>query len=118
MGLNCEKMPIKPKLQNRRVVVAALFALMAGSGELIATSNVYAVKAYGPDRVALLTTFRHDVVVSTLPAHVIFSLIGGTCLSFYDWYCDLPPTSPQTRASRPTCRNPLTGTTQLYYRTG
>jgi nitrate reductase alpha subunit len=24
------------------------------------------------------------------------SLIGGTCLSFYDWYCDLPPSSPQT----------------------
>src|SRR3546814_11457035 len=24
------------------------------------------------------------------------SLIGGTCISFYDWYCDLPPSSPQT----------------------
>ncbi|MGU0160027.1 molybdopterin-dependent oxidoreductase [Escherichia coli] len=24
------------------------------------------------------------------------SLIGGTCLSFYDWYCDSPPASPQT----------------------
>ncbi|MFV5865378.1 molybdopterin-dependent oxidoreductase [Klebsiella pneumoniae] len=24
------------------------------------------------------------------------SLIGGTCLSFYDWYCDLPPASPMT----------------------
>lgn len=24
------------------------------------------------------------------------SLIGGVCLSFYDWYCDLPPASPQT----------------------
>ncbi|WP_156508898.1 molybdopterin-dependent oxidoreductase, partial [Oleiphilus sp. HI0132] len=23
------------------------------------------------------------------------SLIGGNCLSFYDWYCDLPPASPQ-----------------------
>ena len=23
------------------------------------------------------------------------SLIGGVCLSFYDWYCDLPPASPQ-----------------------
>ncbi len=20
--------------------------------------------------------------------------LGGTCLSFYDWYCDLPPASP------------------------
>ena len=24
------------------------------------------------------------------------SLIGGACLSFYDWYCDLPPASPMT----------------------
>ena len=24
------------------------------------------------------------------------SLMGGVCLSFYDWYCDLPPASPQT----------------------
>ncbi len=39
------------------------------------------------------------------------SLLGGTCLSFYDWYCDLPPASPQTRASRLTYRNLLTGTT-------
>ena len=23
------------------------------------------------------------------------SLIGGVCMSFYDWYCDLPPASPQ-----------------------
>ncbi len=23
------------------------------------------------------------------------SLLGGACLSFYDWYCDLPPSSPQ-----------------------
>ncbi len=22
-------------------------------------------------------------------------LIGGVCMSFYDWYCDLPPASPQ-----------------------
>ncbi len=24
------------------------------------------------------------------------SLIGGVCMSFYDWYCDLPPSTPQT----------------------
>ena len=24
------------------------------------------------------------------------SLLGGVTLSFYDWYCDLPPASPQT----------------------
>jgi nitrate reductase alpha subunit len=39
------------------------------------------------------------------------SLIGGVCLSFYDWYCDLPPASRRCGASRPTCRNRPTGTT-------
>jgi nitrate/nitrite transporter NarK len=24
------------------------------------------------------------------------SLLRGTCMSFYDWYCDLPPASPMT----------------------
>ena len=24
------------------------------------------------------------------------SLLGGVCMSFYDWYCDLPPASPMT----------------------
>jgi nitrate reductase alpha subunit len=24
------------------------------------------------------------------------SLMGGVCMSFYDWYCDLPPASPMT----------------------
>ena len=24
------------------------------------------------------------------------SLMGGVCMSFYDWYCDLPPSSPMT----------------------
>ena len=28
------------------------------------------------------------------------SLIGGACLSFYDWYCDLPPASPMTRGEQ------------------
>lgn len=23
------------------------------------------------------------------------NLMGGACLSFYDWYADLPPASPQ-----------------------
>ena len=29
-------------------------------------------------------------------ARAICSLLGGICMSFYDWYCDLPPACPQT----------------------
>ncbi|MFP1454649.1 molybdopterin-dependent oxidoreductase [Escherichia coli] len=35
-------------------------------------------------------------IVSYTSGARYLSLIGGTCLSFYDWYCDLPPASPQT----------------------
>lgn len=79
--------------------------------ELIAASNVYTVKTYGPDRVAGFSPIPAMSMVSYASGARYLSLIGGTCLSFYDWYCDLPPASPQTWASRPTCRNPLTGTT-------
>ncbi len=79
--------------------------------ELIAASNVYTVKTYGPDRVAGFSPIPAMSMVSYASGARYLSLIGGTCLSFYDWYCDLPPASPQTGASRPTCRSPLTGTT-------
>jgi nitrate reductase alpha subunit len=26
----------------------------------------------------------------------MLQLMGGVALSFYDWYCDLPPASPET----------------------
>ena len=39
------------------------------------------------------------------------SLLGGTCLSFYDWYCDLPPRLADDWASKPTYRNLPTGIT-------
>jgi nitrate reductase alpha subunit len=29
------------------------------------------------------------------------SLIGGTIMSFYDWYCDLAPASPETWGEAP-----------------
>ena len=60
--------------------------------ELIAASNVYTVKTYGPDRVAGFADPAMSMVSYASGARYL-SLIGGTCLSFYDWYCDLPPGS-------------------------
>ncbi len=79
--------------------------------ELIAASNVYTIKNYGPDRVAGFSPIPAMSMVSYASGARYLSLIGGTCLSFYDWYCDLPPASPQTWASKQTYRNLLTGTT-------
>lgn len=64
--------------------------------ELIAASNVYTVKNYGPDRVAGFSPIPAMSMVSYASGTRYLSLIGGVCLSFYDWYCDLPPSSPQT----------------------
>ena len=64
--------------------------------ELIAASNVYTIKHHGPDRVLGFSPIPAMSMVSYAAGSRYLSLIGGACLSFYDWYCDLPPSSPQT----------------------
>ncbi len=64
--------------------------------EIIGAANVYTIKKYGPDRVAGFSPIPAMSMVSYAAGTRYLSLIGGTCLSFYDWYCDLPPSSPQT----------------------
>ncbi|HET7333473.1 MAG TPA: nitrate reductase subunit alpha, partial [Rhizomicrobium sp.] len=66
------------------------------ANEIIAASNVYTIKEYGPDRVAGFSPIPAMSMVSYASGTRYLSLIGGVCLSFYDWYCDLPPSSPQT----------------------
>ncbi|MFL0805127.1 MAG: nitrate reductase subunit alpha [Agarilytica sp.] len=63
--------------------------------ELIAASNVYTAKTYGPDRISGFSPIPAMSMVSYAAGSRYLSLIGGNCLSFYDWYCDLPPASPQ-----------------------
>jgi len=64
--------------------------------EIIAASNIYTAKKYGPDRVIGFSPIPAMSMVSYAGGSRYLSLIGGTCMSFYDWYCDLPPSSPQT----------------------
>jgi nitrate reductase alpha subunit len=66
------------------------------ANEIIGAANVYTAKAYGPDRIAGFSPIPAMSMVSYASGSRYLSLIGGTCLSFYDWYCDLPPSSPQT----------------------
>ena len=63
--------------------------------ELIAAANVYTIKKYGPDRVIGFSPIPAMSMVSYAAGSRYLSLIGGVCMSFYDWYCDLPPASPQ-----------------------
>jgi nitrate reductase / nitrite oxidoreductase, alpha subunit len=63
--------------------------------EIIAASNVYTAKNFGPDRISGFSPIPAMSMVSYAAGSRYLSLIGGNCLSFYDWYCDLPPASPQ-----------------------
>lgn len=64
--------------------------------EIIAAANIYTIKKYGPDRLAGFTPIPAMSMVSYASGSRYLSLLGGTILSFYDFYCDLPPSSPQT----------------------
>jgi len=63
--------------------------------EIIAAANVYTIKKHGPDRVIGFSPIPAMSMVSYAAGSRYLSLIGGVCMSFYDWYCDLPPASPQ-----------------------
>jgi nitrate reductase alpha subunit len=64
--------------------------------EIIAAANAYTAKTYGPDRIFGFSPIPAMSMVSYAAGSRYLSLIGGVCMSFYDWYCDLPPASPQT----------------------
>ncbi|OLF14539.1 nitrate reductase subunit alpha [Actinophytocola xinjiangensis] len=65
------------------------------AAELVAAAHVHTVKAYGPDRVAGFSPIPAMSMVSFAAGSRFVSLLGGTMLSFYDWYADLPVASPQ-----------------------
>lgn len=63
--------------------------------EMIAAAHVHTIAEYGPDRVAGFSPIPAMSMVSHASGARFVSLIGGTMLSFYDWYADLPVASPQ-----------------------
>ncbi|MBX3652511.1 MAG: nitrate reductase subunit alpha [Burkholderiales bacterium] len=63
--------------------------------EIIAAANIHTIRKYGPDRVIGFSPIPAMSMVSYAAGSRYLSLIGGVCMSFYDWYCDLPPASPQ-----------------------
>ena len=63
--------------------------------ELIAAAHVHTIAEYGPDRVVGFSPIPAMSQVSYSAGTRFLSLIGGTILSFYDWYADMPIASPQ-----------------------
>jgi nitrate reductase alpha subunit len=65
------------------------------ASELIAAATVHTIREHGPDRVAGFTPIPAMSPVSFSAGSRFISLIGGAMATFYDWYADLPPASPQ-----------------------
>ncbi len=63
--------------------------------ELVAAAHVHTIERHGPDRIAGFSPIPAMSMASYAAGTRFLSLIGGVCLSFYDWYADLPPASPQ-----------------------
>ncbi|MHA6528761.1 nitrate reductase subunit alpha [Paenibacillus sp. BAC0078] len=62
---------------------------------LISAQLIYTIRKYGPDRIAGFTPIPAMSMISYASGARFISLLGGQMLSFYDWYADLPPASPQ-----------------------
>ncbi len=63
--------------------------------ELSAAAQVHAIKEYGPDRIAGFSPIPAMSMASHAVGARYTSLLGGSMISFYDWYADLPIASPQ-----------------------
>ena len=63
--------------------------------EIVAAAYVHTIKQYGPDRIAGFSVIPAMSMISYGAGARFHELIGATMLSFYDWYADLPPASPQ-----------------------
>ncbi|HEX9024177.1 MAG TPA: molybdopterin-dependent oxidoreductase, partial [Geobacteraceae bacterium] len=64
--------------------------------ELIAASMIHTVKKYGPDRLIGFTPIPAMSMLSYAAGTRLLGLMGGVTMSFYDWYSDFPPASPET----------------------
>ena len=63
--------------------------------KIISASMIHTIQTYGPDRIAGFTPIPVMSMISYASGARFLSLIGAPMLSFYDWYADLPPASPQ-----------------------
>jgi len=63
--------------------------------ELISASLIHTIKKHGSDRVVGFSPIPAMSFLSYGAGSRFLQLLGGVNLSFYDWYSDLPPASPE-----------------------
>ena len=63
--------------------------------EVIAASTIYTIKKYGPDRIIGFSPIPAMSMLSYAGGSRFMQMLGAVSMSFYDWYSDLPPASPE-----------------------
>ena len=63
--------------------------------EIMAAANISTINQYGSDRIIGFSPIPAMSMVSYAAGSRFLQLLGGVSMSFYDWYCDLPPASPE-----------------------
>ncbi|MBL8861196.1 MAG: nitrate reductase subunit alpha [Planctomycetes bacterium] len=66
------------------------------ANELMAAANIHTIQRHGADRIVGFSPIPAMSMVSYAAGARFVQLLGGVSMSFYDWYCDLPPASPET----------------------
>lgn len=88
-----------PELQNRYKSARGKGGFVRASWDaietMIAAQLVHTIKKYGPDRIFGFSPIPAMSMVSYAAGSRFLNLIGASLISFYDWYADLPPASPQ-----------------------
>jgi nitrate reductase alpha subunit len=90
------KDPVKAKeYKSKRGLGGFVRAEWDEINEIVTAANTYTIKEFGPDRIIGFSPIPAMSMVSYAAGSRYMSLLGGVSMSFYDWYCDLPPSSPQ-----------------------
>lgn len=62
---------------------------------IASASMIYTIQKYGPDRIIGFSPIPAMSMISYASGARFLTMVGAPMLSFYDWYADLPPASPQ-----------------------
>ena len=65
------------------------------AAEIITAAQIHTIKKYGPDRVISFSPIPAMSMISYAAGARYHQLMGGVSMSFYDYYTDLPPASPE-----------------------
>ena len=65
------------------------------AAEIITAAHIYTIKKWGPDRNMSFSVIPAMSQISYASGARYHQLIGGVSMSFYDYYTDLPPSSPE-----------------------